>query len=305
MSISKKILPPPIYRIRRRNSSLRRQKRVTEVWNPIIDAYFEGKVEKYSLKPKKQLGEDEKIIWQYWGQGLDKGTLPEIIQICFNSVDKYKGGYKVIRLSDDTIADYVDIPEFVYLKKKSNPEFTFAFFSDLLRLILLNTYGGVWIDATILLTNHLPKEYADMDYFLFQRADDEKHKKYWINADPFYFCWRPDFKVNMLSSIIFAKKSSEVIRAFLDIMLCFWKKSEILPYYFTFQVIYHEIITRKLSHLQCPVVSDCIPHLIQKKLETGRSYVTLEKAVELTPIHKMTYYKKSEIEELKRFLARL
>lgn len=305
MGISKYILPPPLYRIRKRNSSIRRQKRVANAWNPIIDDYFEGKIEKYDLKPKKQFKEGEKIIWQYWGQGVHSETLPELVQICFNSVDKFKGDYRVIRLSDDTIPDYVDIPEFVFLKRKNNPQFTITFFSDLLRLILLRAYGGVWLDATVLLTDYLPTEYAEAEYFLYQRSDTEKHKKYWLKADPFYFNWRPDFKVKMLSSILFAKKSSEVIGSLLDIMLCFWKNSDRLAYYFTLQVIYNEIVTRKLPHLQCTIVNDCIPHIIQKKLRVGYPYLSFEEAARLTPIHKMSYYEKEELEELKKNLSRL
>lgn len=303
MGISKYILPPPLYRLRKRNSSIRRQGRVAKAWNPIIDAYFEGKIEKYNLKPKKQFKEGEKIIWQYWGQGIHSSSIPELVQLCFNSVDKYKGDYKVIRLSDENLTEYIDIPNFVLWKRKNNPEFTITFFSDLLRLILLNVYGGVWLDATVLLTGYLPQEYTEIDYFLYQRSEEEKHKKYWSNVDPFYFNWRPDFKVKMLSSIIFARPSSEVIRSLLDIMLCFWKNSDKLPYYFTLQVIYNEIITRKLPHLQCPTVNDCIPHIIQKKIQKGYPYLSLEEAVHFTSIHKMSYYRKEELEDLKKLLT--
>ena len=305
MKFSKYLLPPALYRRKVINSSMRRQKRVANIWNPIIDDYFEGKIEKYNLQPKKQFREDVTIIWQYWGQGIDNGSVPELVQICFNSVDRYKQNYEVIRLSDENISEYVDIPDFVLRKKNNNPTFTITFFSDLLRLILLNVYGGIWMDATILLTNYLPEEYTKHDYFLFQRDEDEAHKDYWIKVDPYYFNWHPDFKVKMLSSIIFAKKSSEVIRCLLDIMLCFWKKSEKLSYYFTLQVIYNELIRRKLAHLQCPVVSDCTPHIIQKKISMNYPYASFEEAFNLSPIHKMSYYNKEKLRKLKENLRRL
>ena len=301
MGFSQYILPPAIYKRRKINSSMRRQKRISNVWNPVIDDYFDGKIDKHSFKPKKAFKESAKIIWQYWGQGITKNTLPELVSICFNSVDKHKGEYEVIRLSDDTIGEYIDLPDFV-LQKKNDGTFTITFFSDLLRLILLNTYGGIWMDATILLTNSIPQEYTEMDYFLFQRSDDEEYKKYWIKADPYYFSWLPDFKVRMLSSILFAKKSSQVIQALLDVMLCFWKQSDKLPYYFTLQVIYNEIITRKLPHLQCPIVNDCTPHIIQKKLKVGYPYASFKEAINLSPIHKMSYYKSKELEILKQNL---
>ncbi len=305
MGISKYILPPPLYRIRKRRSSIRRQKRVADAWNPIIDEYFEGKINGFQLKAKKVFNEDEKIIWQYWAQGTDSESVPEIVRICFESVDKFKGNYRVIRLSDDTISEYVDLPDFILWKKNNHPEFTITFFSDLLRIVLLHVYGGIWMDATILLTDSLPQKYSEMEYFLFQRSEDEKHKKYWMKADPFYFNWQPEFKVNILSSIIFARKSSKVIQTLLDIMLLFWEKSEKLSYYFTMHVIYHEIITRKIPELKCVEVNDCTPHIIQSKLRRGYPYATFMQAVELTGIHKMTYYEEVELNELKEFLKDL
>lgn len=83
--------------------------------------------------------------------------MPEIVHICFDSVDRYKGEYKVIRLDDAMISEYIDLPDFVWERRK-NQQFTRTFFSDLLRVALLSTYGGVWLDATILLTGKLPKE---------------------------------------------------------------------------------------------------------------------------------------------------
>ena len=53
----------------------------------------------------------------------------------------------------------------------------FAHFTDIIRLALLYNYGGVWIDATILLTDYLPQEYFEMDYFMFQRDDNLENKK--------------------------------------------------------------------------------------------------------------------------------
>lgn len=105
----------------------------------------------------------QKVIWQYWGQGIDKDELPEIIQICFDSVDRNKNDYQVIRLTDITISEYIDLPDFVW-RKREYVQFTRTFFSDLLRVALLSTYGGVWLDATILLTGSIPAVYEKTDF---------------------------------------------------------------------------------------------------------------------------------------------
>ena len=112
--------------------------RTAKNWRYMINQYFLGNLNQFNIKAKKDLG-TEKIIWQYWGQGLDDKTLPEITKASFNSVDRYKGEYLVIRLDDDNISDYLDLPNFVWEKKGKN-NYRFPFFSDLLRLALLDAY---------------------------------------------------------------------------------------------------------------------------------------------------------------------
>lgn len=267
----------------------------------MIEDYFAGKIEKYHIEPKKQLN-NQKIIWQYWGQGVDAENLPEIVKICFNSVDKCKGDYTVIRLSDTTISEYIDLPDFVW-KKRENPAFTRTFFSDLLRVALLSTYGGVWLDATILLTDNLPNKYAEMDFFMFQRSEKEKHKKYWESVYAYYFGWHPQFKVKMLSSILFAQKGSKVITSLQDLMLYYWKTQDTLFDYFVFQILFHELINGKLSGYNCPIVNDCIPHIIQTKINGTYDFVSFEEAMQLTSMHKMAYYDKNATDKLKQILS--
>ena len=135
----KQFIPMNYWNTRRKASIIRQQGKVADFWAPILKAYYNGEIERYSLKPKKKLG-TQKVIWQYWGQGIDKDELPEIIQICFDSVDRNKNDYQVIRLTDITISEYIDLPDFVW-RKREYVQFTRTFFSDLLRVALLSTYG--------------------------------------------------------------------------------------------------------------------------------------------------------------------
>lgn len=275
---------------------LKQHQRVADFWAPIIEDYFNGKIEKYQLKPKKEF-DNQKIIWQYWGQGVEADNLPEIIKICFNSVDKHKGDYIVIRLSDETISEYIDLPDFVW-QKRENQAFNRTFFSDLLRVALLATYGGVWLDATILLTDKLPKQYADMDFFMFQRSDEEQHKSYWENVYAYYFGWHPRFKVRMLSSIIFSKTDSIVIDTLKNLILYFWKTQDSIPNYFFFQILFNELVNGELANLNCPIVNDCVPHIIQTKINGKFDHISFDEAKQLTSIHKMAYFDEEKMKKL-------
>jgi hypothetical protein len=251
------------------------------------------------LKPKKQFP-DDKIIWQYWGQGINEQELPEIVRICFDSVDKHKDDYQVIRLSDETIRDYIDLPAFV-LQKKGNFGFNHTFFADLLRLALLNIYGGVWLDATILLTGPIPESLRKPGYFMYQRSDDEEHKSYWENTYAYYWGWYSGFKVRVLNSIIFAKKNDSVISILLDLMLYYWKTQDCILNYFFFQILYNELITGVLKKEQCPIVSDVIPHFLQTKINGGKDFITRDDLEQIT-IHKMAYFNEEAINRLKEML---
>lgn len=296
----KGLVPMKFWNARRTASIIRQHKNVAAFWIPVIEAYYNGEIGSYSLKPKKEL-DTQKVIWQYWGQGMDKDCLPEIVQICFDSVDRNRGDYRVIRLTDTTVSEYIDLPDFVW-RKRENAQFTRTLFSDLLRIALLSVYGGVWLDATILLTGGLPDAYGKYDFFMFQRSEEEKNKRYWEGVYAYYFGWRTDFKVKVLNSIIFAQKDSLVISTLKDLLLYFWETQDSIPDYFFFQILFDELITKRLSNKNCPVINDCIPHLIQTKINGKYEEVSFGEALKLTNIHKMAYFDDAGIMRLKTIL---
>ena len=79
-------------------------------------------------------------------------------------------------MKDATVSQYVDLPEYVWAKKGNG--FSVTAFSNVLRLALLDTYGGVWLDSTVMLTGPLPDFLVDNDYFMFQRDEKELNKRY-------------------------------------------------------------------------------------------------------------------------------
>lgn len=278
-----------------------RHRRIARFWQPIIADYFVGKIEKNSLQPKKEIS--GKVIWQYWGQGEDNIPLPEIVQCCFESVDLYKGDYQVIRLNDKTVFDYIDFPAFIW-QSDGELKFPRVFFSDLLRVALLHVYGGVWLDATILLTATLPKEFTEQDYFVFQRSNEEANKTFWAGPHTSYWSWDPRYKVKMLNSIIFAKKDNVVVSTMLDLLLHYWKTQHKIINYFFFQILYDELINGNLRNLNCLVVSDTFPHIL-RVLVDGHVYMPLTELLETVNIHKLTYFDDERLKNLHKLLEQI
>jgi len=287
----------------KRNEIWKLHREVENYWTDVVADYFDGKYDFYELKPKQDLAE-RSIIWQYWGQGIENTELPEVVKMCFSSVDKYKGDYEVIRLSDETVSHYIDLPDFIW-EKRENPAFNRTFFSDLLRLTLLNTYGGVWLDATILLTDTLPVRFTELDYFIYQRDDATSNKAYWENTDVYYWSWHPNHKVCILNSIIFAKKGNAVISAMQNLILHYWKTQDRIINYFFFQILYNLLIQTQFVNEKCVVVSDTIPHLLQAKIKyPDSSPITDEEILKTSSIHKLAYFRDNRLERLKLFYSK-
>lgn len=281
----KKFIPNRIWRWLRLQSIILSHRKCSRICQELIDDFY---ADNGHDKPKaKKIFETDKIIWQYWAQGYDR--LPETVRKCIDSVDKYSGEYTVIRLTDANLEEYLDIPEYITEKRAV---YSYAFFSDLLRVMLLSVYGGLWLDATVFLSGQIPQEYADYDFFLFQRDPLEPNKDYWENVYAYYYCWRKEFRVNMLSSIFFAKKGSEVVSSLASLMMKWWREHDDVPDYFFLQILFDVLIKGKYAGMNCPIVSDCKPHYLQQSINDPKfSIMDRETILSTIPMHKLTYKK--------------
>ena len=285
--IYKEMMPKKLFNKIQNKTYFKTQKMVGEDWNRVLKEYFTNKIETEQIKPKKTFN-NEKIIWQFWGQGWDFEKLPDVVKISYKSVEKYKKDYEIIHLDMNNINDYLEIPAYI-LKKVEDKKMGFAHFTDIIRLALLYNYGGVWIDATILLTDYLPQEYFEMDYFMFQRDDNLENKKDWEDYDDFYFSWNNEMKVRVLNSIIFAKKNNEIIKTLLDMLLIFWEHNDLVPNYFFFQVLYTELVENYYKKKQCKIVSDTLTHELIRVWFDKFSQEKLDEITKRNNVHKLTY----------------
>ena len=276
MNLSKTFL----WRNLRELKILANHKRVAKICEELIVEYQKHPVH-FTFEAKKEFDTD-RIIWQYWAQGYK--DVPDVVRSCLESVDKYAANYTVVRLTDENLSEYLDLPDFV--QQKRGVCFSRAFFSDLLRLMLLKTYGGVWMDATIFMTGPIPKKWEESDLFLFRRDPNEPHYRYWRNTYAYYFGWAKGFRVNMLSSFIIAKQGNKTVSELCDLMLLWWRDHTDLPDYFFLQILY--------DVYDCPdefeLISDTLPHYLQQSINDPKFMIMQrEDILNRIPIHKLTY----------------
>lgn len=85
--------------------------------------------------------------------------MPEFIQKCIDSWKKFCPDYEIIRWDETNL----DIEKFKFAKDAYENK-KWAFFSDVHRFDILNTYGGIYLDVDVELLGSLDK-FLDCDFF--------------------------------------------------------------------------------------------------------------------------------------------
>ncbi len=106
-------------------------------------------------------------IWICWWQG--KENAPEIVKKCINSIEKNAGNHPVIILTEDNYKEYVNIPEWIQEKYKKGI-ISRTHYSDILRVELLSTHGGIWLDSTFFCVSQI-SEYFELPIWTIKRPD--------------------------------------------------------------------------------------------------------------------------------------
>lgn len=108
----------------------------------------------YKNIEEKKKKENSNIIWIFWWQGENK--MPAIVKKCYKSILRNRGKRRVILVTKDNVKNISTIPNYIYIKIEKK-EITLTHFSDILRFNLLDNYGGLWVDATIYVTQSLDR----------------------------------------------------------------------------------------------------------------------------------------------------
>ncbi|GBR77322.1 capsular polysaccharide synthesis protein, partial [Candidatus Termititenax persephonae] len=92
-------------------------------------------------------------VWACWWQG--EAQMPELVRACFRALQDRAAGHKVTLITQANFSEFTDLPAHI-LEKTARGRITLTHLSDILRMNLLKNHGGLWPDATILLTKPLP-----------------------------------------------------------------------------------------------------------------------------------------------------
>lgn len=213
-------------------------------------------------------------IWQLWLQGADQA--PPIVKKCFRSIEKYSSGREIIILDENSLLKYIDLPDFI-LKKKKNGIISNTHFSDIVRICLLEQYGGTWIDATVLLTDNLQEKISKSDFFAFYVPED--HPNYHFHAFSSWF--------------MHAQPNQPFIKDIKQTLFNYWKNEDRLIDYFCFHFIVYNVIHSNRQYINewqtQAFLSNKEPHLFQNSLDKDFDTNALDNIKKKSSVHKLTY----------------
>lgn len=167
----------------------------------------------------KRIGMDSPV-WMLWWQGI--GEAPEIVKICINSVKANIGTRRLILLDQNNYQEYVHVPS-KYSRLLEKGQITLTQYSDILRLHLLYQWGGVWLDATYLLTDRLMPQISELPFFSIRHGMNREY---------------PMSKGLWSGSALAAGKGNRNIKLFLDIYEQYFEKHKALADYLLIDYIF-------------------------------------------------------------------
>lgn len=115
-----------------------------------LQRHFRELFEKYKSEiPSQERREIEPIIWTIWWQG--ENAMPEVIRLCYQSIVRNANGRSVILLTKDNYKEYIEVPEYIERKFRDGI-ITITHLTDLIRVSLLEKYGGLYLDCALFVT---------------------------------------------------------------------------------------------------------------------------------------------------------
>ncbi|MBQ3558758.1 MAG: capsular polysaccharide synthesis protein [Agathobacter sp.] len=238
----------------------------------------------YYLKEKAdEVFEDEskgihnKTIWICWLQGMEKA--PDIVRACYNSVKKQMYDYDIKLVTEKNLCDYISVPDVIEEKYKKGL-IGKAHYSDYIRCELLIKYGGIWIDATVLLTQRIPDVILNSKIFMFDLSNVRELSR---NQSSNWF--------------IVSVPQNKILVLVRDLLIKYWEENDEAINYFIMHIFMRMVFEHSrdrwnsMKHMAVNAYYMC--NLLNASFD-AKEYEYIKN---ISFIHKLTYKKKIDYEK--------
>lgn len=242
-------------------------KKMYKKYKKIIDEYEVGDRE----------NETSDYVWICWFQG--EKNAPKLVQKCIESAKKNLPNKKIIILSDENLKEYIEFPSYIEKKYKKGVICP-AHYSDLIRLELLKKYGGLWIDATVLVTQEPPANFFEQNLFVYKNITTDN---------------KSDISVKASSWLIYANKNNPIVELTGKLMQEYWKKKNIAISYNLIHLFFSMAAKKCSSEWeQVKSMSNIPPHILQFELEKKYTEERWNEITKMSPFHKLNFRIKTD-----------
>lgn len=213
-----------------------------------------------------------KIIWICWLQGYENA--PDIVKVCRKSVEYWAKDFEIRIVTAENMLKWVTLPNHIINKYLSN-KMSFTHLSDVLRTCLLVEHGGIWMDATVLLTGPIPKYITDEPLFFFQKS---------ILASI------PHFGSNWFLASV---PNHPILIRQKELLSAYWERELVLKDYFIYHVFLYLLLNRNIEakryKLNIPYVPNVDVHTLQFSLFNIYEDKQWNNIIQRSSIHKLTW----------------
>ena len=249
-------------------------------------------IEKYNSEQKvvTKSTQTNYFVWVMWWQGEE--NMPDIIRINYINLKKQLNGNHLILITSENYDDYIQLPDYV-LEKLKNGIISLTHLSDLIRVMLLSKFGGLWLDSTVYVVKPLPNkinfEYWtikwELTYFQYFRFP------IWVA-----FWQLSSIKSKTISQFMgiwYANSLNPIFTCLAEFWLEYWKNENNKPYYWTTEVFLNVCMYDSMSEIKKMI--DKVPNSnnycfdLAPMLNNTSSYKVLEKYFSTTEYFYFTW----------------
>jgi hypothetical protein len=238
-------------------------KKLKKRYSKILTMRFEDRAERASNK-----------VWVCWFQGYEKA--PELVKACFNSLKENMPGKEIIFLSEENLAEYIVLPDYIQ-KKYAAGNISRAHYSDIIRIALLCEHGGMWVDSTVLCTSKEMAQYiSSLPLFAYKQAD-------LTHADQ-----RPTAASSWL---IAGHANNKILLLTRELLYAYWKENNYTMDYFLVHMFF-KMATDTYSELwsKVPTYYNAAPHTMHFELDHAYTEERWKQLLAISGFHKLNHH---------------
>jgi hypothetical protein len=173
----------------------------------------------------------------YWEQGWE--NVPTVVEMCAKSWEHYNPDWEIRKLDSKSLNNYLKLENIKFPN-------ALAAKSDIIRINLISSYGGVWVDATVWCNKPLDQWLKGT--FLFSNPAPDRMIASWFIA---------------------SKPDSEIVNKWTEKTNQYWSINDTVKEYFWFHYLFNELYTvdesfkrswDSVEKIDCPINDQRGPH---------------------------------------------